>query len=146
MPTDLDEIEKELRAARKVGAALVLTLRTDKVEADARAKELGGKLDANTAELRRLTDATKALSAQVAPIAAAGEARDRVLGKVFNRITRLTILEGVAMILVAFSLAVLLAGPIVAITEPQKVLTVMLQVVSTVTGSEPPPSTLPEDR
>lgn len=153
MAADLDDIRREIRALEKLIGALVVQSRDSTVDNRAaiaslgvKVDGLGAKLDAATAELRRLTDAQTALASRVAPIVESDEARGRALGKVFDRLTRLSIVQAASMVLGAFAVPVLVAGLALALTEPRAVLAVVLQVVSTATRSEPPPSTLPEDR
>ena len=145
MSAELEDLVRESRATRKVQAAMVLNYERDAQKAASAATSTQKSLDGLAAEVRKNTEELAAVRAQEAPMVQTDEARGRALGKVFDRLTRLSIVQAVSMVLGALAVPVLVAGLSLALTEPRAVLSVVLQVVSATTRSEPPPTTLPED-
>lgn len=142
---DIEDLVRESKAARKVQAAMVLNYERDAQKAASEASRTRESIDKLAAEVRKNTEELAAVRAQVQPMVQSDEARGRALGKVFDRLTRLTLVQAASMVLGALSVPVLVAGLALALTEPRAVLSVVLQVVSATTRSEPPPTTLPED-
>lgn len=142
---DIEDLVREAKADRKVKAAMVLNYERDSQRIINELKLVQKSVDGLTAETRKTVEGLAEVKAQVAPIVTSDEARGRALGKVFDRLTRLSIVQAVSMVLGALAVPVLVAGLSLALTEPRAVLSVVLQVVSATTRSEPPPTTLPED-
>lgn len=142
---DIEDLVRESKAARKVQAAMVLNYERDAQKAASEASRTRESIDKLAAEVRKNTEELAAVRAQVQPMVQSDEARGRALGKVFDRLTRLSIMQATSLVVAAFATAVFVAGLSLALTEPRAVLSVVLQVVSATTRSEPPPTTLPED-
>lgn len=144
MSAEIEDLVRESRAARKVQAAMVLNYERDAQRIINELKAAQKSSDGLAAEVRKNTEELAEVKAQMARIGQSDEARWRASGKVFDRLTRLSIMQATSLVVAAFATAVFVAGLSLALTEPRAVLSVVLQVVSTATRSEPPPTTLPE--
>lgn len=83
-------------------------------------------------ELRELTDAFREVSTRLESMQSAGDKRGAQTAKLFDRLTRLTLVQAGAMLMAALSVPVALAGTVLAIRDPAMVLQTVVVLVDAI--------------
>lgn len=107
------------------------------------ATAMGGQQSAFGAlkdEVRELTDAAKVADAKIGALLDAGDKRGKQATRLLDRLTRLSLVQAGAMLMAALSVPVALAGTVLAVRDPARVLDTVVLLVDAIPFVEVEPT------
>ena len=133
----------EMEAFRREQRQLLSALATKEMETSSALALQTRALDEHRTEVRELGDAVKELLPLTRSMVESGAAREKRAGQAFQRLTRLSREQAAALFIAALSIPATIAGLILSLTDPGRVLDTLVVIVDALPMIEVDPSQMP---